>query len=1386
MWNRFWCPWMVLGLLACLCGGRALRAQELPPDAGTRLLLHFNNGATGSAGETPVLESGLEYTTGTFGTGASFASDDRLRYSAEGNIAATAGTVETWIKPDWNGNDGQNHVILNWGGGGGILVGKDGAGNLRIILNRYGAGGQPEQGVAFNINSWVGGQWHHVAFTWTAATLRLYIDGTQRAQNPVSITLPEISEAEFEIGGDGGGSSVAATLDELRISDFARSAEDVKMAFASAGYSNAELPGDVDTQLLLHFNNHTTGLAGEMPTTSMGVSFSTGRHSEGASLSTGDRLIYSATGNITAASGTVEGWFRPEWSGNDAQNHLVLTWGALGGLLIGKDAADNLRLMLNRYSAGGLPEQGTAINIGDWPADQWRHLAFSWDAEWMRIYIDGQLAAEAPVTITLPAIGAGNVQIGGEGTGSSLGAVVDEFRISRVARTAAEIAQTFMGGLQVSSLSATPDTLILQPTGTATPSLTAQTDLGDFEIPARAAAWSSSNPAVASVTQEGLVTALAGGTATVSASYREFTAVVDVTVSQSCELANPEHVRATALNEAVRLRWTPVDLPPECFGQYRVYRESSPFTNVAELTPVAELTDVLAGGWLDEGLPNDQPFWYAVVSVDPQGVFDPEVTPVGPRTPHWLSDLQVACMRRDPQFPRYAPVYSTYEITEPGGFGPYLVSAATGLDQGQSCEDPHQPGVGDPVTWTAVVRNSGTTTWEGDLPWIWWVDFDLQEEGQRWVSLAPGDTALFTHTRLWDEDGHTLQFSIYSWDDRSGNNDLAQDAWSVPFKTYVDETQLEQFRELSGTWPSPWTTDHIDWLQRHMQRFNELFEQADVPKRVHYDLLQVLDDPAPDPLQPPDNLFGIFPFRYRAGEGDPRLSGYYVPDEDLDYGLLHELAHQLGLIDIYQLDVPAAANQVSGLPYAAHEDLMNACSPLINQHSAAGMRRWDRQGHGYYGQYLYGIPATLRLRFLDYQGNPLTGAQVEVFQYCERPGQGKVISDQVKFEGATDGDGVYTLPNVDIDESLVPATCLGDELHDNPFGYVAVVATNGVFHIRVTHGGETDYAWLDISEVNMAYYDGATEEATFERQLMLGGEPDYFLEADVTEGNAGDWAIATNGDNSLVNDGETLHQGADALRAETAGDFLTLIYPGNRMGRYDLSGCDSLVFWTRVSNDYPFQMNAPQIRLYCPGGTHLQFLPDHDLLSEAWDQWRRVAVPLAGGEGWERSEWGEPDLSQVNSIEFFADTWDWGFSWWLDGLHVTPACCATDCNGNGIRDCDDIASGFSQDGNGNQVPDECECSGEIPAPGLRVALDGADLLLDWDPVTHDPGGCPLGAVAYRVWQAAEAGGPWSVVADVAESELRLPLAGTRGFFRVTATDEDEIPAAVPSARPHTR
>ncbi len=721
-------------------------------------------------------------------------------------------------------------------------------------------------------------------------------------------------------------------------------------------------------------------------------------------------------------------------------------------------------------------------------------------------------------------------------------------------------------------------------------------------------------------------------------------------------LPPPAGQKAYALDARVLLEWRAVIDPAGAFDHYAIYRDTAPFTSVAGMAPIGTVTDRETEGYEDATAENGTSYWYAVTAVTSTGLETTQVAALGPRTPRHEADLQVVCIARTPRFPRYDPVYSWYEVTEPSGFGPYGFSAATGLGSGQTEETPRWPELGDPVAYTATVRNRGTVPLDGLVAGEWRLDGVPVGSGERTALLAPGDTLQFTLPQIWDGADHELQFVLTAApaDERPENDLLSLWTRSVPFLSFIDHTRLEAFREETPGYPQAATDDFIDWLNRHMVRFNEMFAQAGSPKRVHFDVLETLTDDEPDPAI--DTLpFAIFPFRYRADDGSLRLSGYYEPADDIDYGLLHEMAHQLGLIDLYQLDLPPGANQVSGTGYGAPDCLMRSCSHFLSPHSARAMTHWQDVAHGYYGQYLYCLPEQIQLRVLDDDGQPLEGATVRLYQAVERPDQGVVITSQVKAEGVTGAGGLWTLPNVPIDTTMVPTTFAGDRLRPNPFGYVAVVGTNGVLLIEVELDGFRDYAWLDITEANNAYWEGAAGTWTVDRSFFLGGEVEGAPPEDMTELNASSWtAWSDGGTTTLSDDTGVLQVGAASLRFETTGCYDNYVrYPGDHLARWNLSGATHLRFWARADNPDSFQDRSPWIRLRAPDG-YIELHPTWDVLNEAIGQWVEFLVPLAGDDLWERTEHGQPDLTRIAGLDLHADTWDCGFVLGRDGMRFEP------------------------------------------------------------------------------------------------------------------------------------
>ncbi len=737
--------------------------------------------------------------------------------------------------------------------------------------------------------------------------------------------------------------------------------------------------------------------------------------------------------------------------------------------------------------------------------------------------------------------------------------------------------------------------------------------------------------------------------------------------SDASVILPPPPLRCTPLNRAVQLNWSPViDLTGQ-FAHYAVYRSLSPFSSVAGMIPIATVPGVNNTGYLDAPLDNNVGYYYAVTSVSATGGEIKTVKSIGPFIPKDETDLQVLTVSRTPRYPRYAAMYTGYQITEPSGYGPYIFSASTHLGQGQTENTKRWPDIGESCTYTATVRNRGTNTWNGALTATWMVDGVVVSTPSKIVALAPGDMTTFTYVKNWDGESHDITFTINVTDARPNNNSLTVNTKSVAFLTYIDKSFVEQFAVWTSTkWPTGQTDDIFDWLNRHMKKFNQMFAAAGTQKRVHYGILEPIDDNSPDPSVNTIE-FAIFPFRYRVTDGDPRsVSAYFRINEDIDYGLLHEMGHQLGLIDIYRMDIAGSQNQVSGLGYSAPECLMRTCGPVLSEFSALAMEHWLDVAHGYYGQFMYNLPTNMQLKIIGQNGSPLAGAVVTMYQKCERPGLGEAITDQVKAQGVTDSNGIFVLPNVPIDPSKVPPAHTGDTLHPNPFGYIAIVGTNGLLHFKIEYKGDVDYCWLDLTEPMVAYFRGETELATFEREVALGGQVQFYPPDDLAELNANDWAAWAEGSSpgSTYTEDDTVRKivGNGSVKFVTDGALDTLVrYPRTLAAHWDLRKASTLQFSVYAENPSVdgFQNGSPWIRLKDSNGNYFQYQyyiggNVADILNQARKTWKTWEVPIGPTgiveNGWRRTTFGTPDISKISSVEFHADTWGNGFRLWYDGV----------------------------------------------------------------------------------------------------------------------------------------
>jgi parallel beta-helix repeat protein len=136
---------------------------------------------------------------------------------------------------------------------------------------------------------------------------------------------------------------------------------------------------------------------------------------------------------------------------------------------------------------------------------------------------------------------------------------------------------------------------------------------------------------------------------------------------------------------------------------------------------------------------------------------------------------------------------------------------------------------------------------------------------------------------------------------------------------------------------------------------------------------------------------------------------------------------------------------------------------------------------------------------------------------------------------------------------------------------------------------------------------------------------------------------------TFVDDPAGLEGTAVHMTTGAAFDF-AMLTPAAKNLNLNASGYTKLGFFLKANDPSPIGWQAgPVIVLASPGGT-ITYTPSTILLpTSSVAGWIFVEVPLAGGNGWTRTNSGG-SLSQVNWVELHADTWDAGFDIWVDAV----------------------------------------------------------------------------------------------------------------------------------------
>lgn len=181
------------------------------------LYLSGNGTANGVPGGPPLRVTGaVSYVAGQKGQALSLPAGCFLTFPSKSLLDKSQGAVAFWLKPNWNGDDGENHALLadvsNFDDKlqNTLYLWKWSTGLLRLDLRS-----PADQYVTYGVRHWRAGEWHHIGASWDVkSSLALFVDGQCVARRRAAYE-PRLWPT-FNIGGDWAGRGTGdCVIDEL-------------------------------------------------------------------------------------------------------------------------------------------------------------------------------------------------------------------------------------------------------------------------------------------------------------------------------------------------------------------------------------------------------------------------------------------------------------------------------------------------------------------------------------------------------------------------------------------------------------------------------------------------------------------------------------------------------------------------------------------------------------------------------------------------------------------------------------------------------------------------------------------------------------------------------------------------------------------------------------------------------------------------------------------------------------------------------------------------------------------------------------------------------------------------------------------------------------------
>jgi uncharacterized protein (TIGR03437 family) len=190
-------------------------------------LLHADDSLIATEGKKPLDSPAVAYQPGRWGSALAIEKSGLLTYARGGNLDLNEGSIEMWVAPRAAGDDAaytqRDHTLFHYRAPNGdrMVIAQSRTNGILYAGGTTAGQWQSAYGGQASMRGWKAGEWHHLAYTYSAAgnMMRFYVDGVLTADtNEKRYVPPSPAGDRFSLGGDLSAVPAHFLIDEIRIS----------------------------------------------------------------------------------------------------------------------------------------------------------------------------------------------------------------------------------------------------------------------------------------------------------------------------------------------------------------------------------------------------------------------------------------------------------------------------------------------------------------------------------------------------------------------------------------------------------------------------------------------------------------------------------------------------------------------------------------------------------------------------------------------------------------------------------------------------------------------------------------------------------------------------------------------------------------------------------------------------------------------------------------------------------------------------------------------------------------------------------------------------------------------------------------------------------------